>query len=100
MKDKYLGQELLILAPTPIRFTNGDKDFDQKRLMQVVHQLQEMLRRLRQQVGIICGNSLATGDIQLTAFAQELAKVRRQIRKVKRGHETIIVHRRPRASSW
>ena len=79
VEDEHLGQELLVLAPAAIALADGDEDFHQQRLVQVVHQGDELLAGVAQQVGVVAGDQFAAGDVQVAALAEQLAELRGEI---------------------
>jgi hypothetical protein len=83
VKEQHFGKEFFVGAPPAIRFANRDENFHYQGAMQIVHELDESAPRLRKLIGKISHALLASRQIKFAALAQKLAKLARQIRKLK-----------------
>ncbi len=70
MIEEHTTESFLFLAPTLIGFDHRNVDLDQHPLMQVVHQGQKILGRIRQKIRILFNAEPRARQVQLLTVFQ------------------------------
>ena len=68
--EQYPGELLFGPAPVPVGDGDGDVDFHQQALVEVVHQLDELLRRSLDQLRVLPGALAPAAQVKLAAVGQ------------------------------
>ena len=88
--EKLLGQLSLEAAPLEVGLGDRDEHLDDQPLVQVFHQLDKLVRRLRNQLCMTLDTELARGPIEPLAVAERLAELSQQQRGFRLCHARFL----------
>lgn len=103
--EKDGGELHLFGAPDLIGAGDGDEDFDEQTVVEVAHELEEVLRAAGDEMRVLGGAVAGGGEVEFSAIAEGLAELGfeggcAEVRHVRRGRGGFRVQDVGRSSSW